>query len=335
MKQENLSHIKALFEAKTGVQLRRSRPGFRPLRRAVLAAAAVLCCLGVTALAANHLTHGALIRFFQDGGAFGRAPSSQGAPGPLNEAQLLTLDRYTTEVNETQTVGGTTITLETVTAAATTHDLIGYCVFEVEAPAGSWTEAHNDILGFEHYYCDLEGDTTQYCSTSWLRVLDDPQGRDNVKTMVAAYLVNAQGDNRHLTLRIDLENFWACADRQAGAERITEGTWTFEIPLELQEGVSLLDAPIPLAGGARTLSCLELTPLGGSIVVSLPALPRDQWAPEQVVFSDGSTVEINLEGGLHDEEAGVDCLGFTFAAPTDLTGAVAVEFADGTRVPLP
>ena len=334
MKPENLIHIKERFAQKTGVTLGRGRP-VRRMRRALLTAAAVLCCLGVTALAANRLTNGALIRFFQDGGAYGRPQADRERSEPLSAAQLLTLDRYTIEVGETQTVGDTEITLQTVTAAATDHDLIGYCVFQVEAPAGAWTQAADDLLGFERYHCQLEGDTTQFSSASWLQVQDDPQGRENVKTVVAAYLVNAQGDNQTVRLRIDLENFWTCADRQTDWAYIAQGTWSFAVPLELEAGISLLEEPVALAGGARTLECLELTPLGGSIVVSLPALPRDQWAPERVLLSDGSAVEIHLEGGLHDEAAGVDCLGFTFAAPTDLTDAVAVEFADGTRVELP
>ncbi len=334
MKPENLIHIKERFAQKTGVTLGRGRP-VRRMRRALLTAAAVLCCLAVTALAANRLTNGALIRFFQDGGAYGRPAAAQEAPETISAAQLLTIDRYTTEVNEIQTAGGTAVTLQTVTAAATNHDLIGYCVFQVEAPAGAWTGTPNELLGFEHYNCQLEGDTTQFSSASWLQVQDDPQGRENVKTVVAAYLVNAQGDNQTVRLRIDLENFWTCADRQTDWDYITQGTWSFEVPLELEAGISLVEEPVALAGGARTLECLELTPLGGSVVVSLPALPRDQWQPERVLLSDGSAVEIHLQGGLQDEAAGVDCLGFTFAAPTDLTDAVAVEFADGTWVELP
>ncbi len=327
MTQEHLSHIKDRFEEQTGVTLPR-RSILRPLRRGLLTAAAILCCLGVTALAANHFTGGALVRFFQEGGL-------GASPAVLSEAQLLTIDRYTTEVGQTQTVGSTAITLQTVTAAATGHDVIVYCVFDLEASEGDWTEADNSLLGFTHYYCRLEGDTTQSCSTSWLRVMDDPQGRKNAKTVVAAYLVNAQGDNRNLDLQIDLEDFWICEDRQQGGDLIAGGVWTFAVPLELEEGISLLEEPVALAGGARTLSSLELTPLGGSVTVSLPALPNDQWAPERVLLADGSTVEIHLEGGMHDEEAGVDHLGFTFPVPTDLTDAVAVEFAGGVRVEIP
>lgn len=338
MRRENILHIKALFEAKTGVSLQPSRREYRVLRRALLAAAAV-CCLAASALAANHFTNGALLRFFQDGGAFGSHITLERESGrpelSLSRKQLLTLDQYTTEVDQVQTIDGTAVTFKSITAAATTHDLIGYCVFEIEAPEGSWTAIDNQDLGFERYACELEGNTTQYASASWIRVMDDPRGRDNAKTVVAAYLVNAQGDNLHLQLRVELENFWACSDRKTGAEPIAAGTWTFEIPLELQEGISLLDAPVLLANGALTLSCLELTPLGGSMVVSLPAIPREQWEPKQVVFSDGSTVAINLDGGLSDEETGTAYLGFTIAVPTDLTDAVSVEFADGTSIPLP
>ena len=334
MKQENLSHIKALFEAKTGVQLRQPMPGFRPLRRAVLAVAAVLCCLGVTALAANHLTHGALNRFFQDGGAFGRAPSSQGAPEPLNEAQLLTLDRYTTEVGESQTVGDTTVTLQSVTAAAGEQDLIAYCVLEIEAPAGDWTEAANELLGFEWYYCTLEDEDAQDGNVCWLQVQDDPQGRENVKTVVVAFQVIAPGGGGTGRLRMDLENFWIHGDHRADAEPIAQGLWTFEVPLEIQSGLSLVEEPVALAGGEMTLEHLGLSPLGGS-VTARGALPGDRWQPSQVVFADGSTEPLYPNGGTLDGDTLEQWLGFTFAAPTDLTGAVAVEFADGTRVPLP
>lgn len=325
MTQEHLSHIKDRFEAQTGVVLPR-RSVLRPLRRGLLTAAAVLCCLCVTALAANHFTGGALVRFFQEGGV-GEAPTA------LSEAQLLTIERYTTEVGQTRTADDTAITLQAVTAAATGHDVIVYCVFDLEAPEGDWTKVDNDLLGFTHYYCGLEGDTAQSGSTSWLRVMDDPQGRENAKTVVIAYLVNARGDNRSLDLRIDLEDFWICEDRRQGGNLIAGGVWTFEAPLELEAGVSLLTEPVDLGG--RTLSSLELTPLGGSMTVSLPALPREQWVPERLVMADGSAVEIRLEGGIHDEEAGVEYLSFTLPVPTDLTDAVAVEFAGGVRVEIP
>ena len=65
MKPENLVHIQEIFERKTGVTLSSARPAVRPLRRAALTVAAVVCCLGVTALAANGLTNGALMQFFQ------------------------------------------------------------------------------------------------------------------------------------------------------------------------------------------------------------------------------------------------------------------------------
>lgn len=329
MNRNNLNHIKAIFTQRTGVVLPTARSALSPLRRGLLAAAAVLCCLSATVLAANHLTGGALVRFFQAGGTDGKA-ALEDCPGTLSETQLLTIDRYTREVGQVQKVGDTTITLQTVTAAATSHDVMVYCVFSVEAPEGSWTEADNDLLGFTHYYCRLDGDTTQYCSTSWLHCMNSPQDRPNEKTVVATYLLNAQGDNRHLRLRIDLEDFWICRDRQSDWSVISPGVWTFELPLELETGVSLLDAPVDLGG--RTLSALELTPLGGSVVVSLPGLPRDQWQPERVVLADGSSVAINLEGGLQDEENGVECLGFLFPVPTDLTDAVAVEFAGGMQV---
>ena len=334
MNQTNLNHIKTLFAQRTGAVLPPARRTARPLRRGLLAAAAVLCCLGVTALAANRLTGGTLIRFFQEGGT---APSHRETgevrSAELSEAQLLTIDRYTVEVGQTQRAGDTAITLQTVTAAATDHDVILYCVFSLEAPEGAWTKTDNELLGFTHYYCGLEGDTTQYCSTGWLRVMEDPRGRDTARTLVASYLVNAQGDNRHLRLRIDLEDFRVCEDRQKGGDLIAEGTWTFQLPLELEAGISLLEDPVDLGG--RTLAALELTPLGGSMVLSLPALPRDRWQPERVVMADGSAVDISLEGGVRDEAAGVDCLGFLFPVPTDLTEAVAVEFAGGVRVEIP
>lgn len=339
MTRENAAHIKEIFEKKTGVALTPVRPVYRPVRRAVLTAAAVLCCLGVTAVAANHLTNGALIRFFQDGGAYQAELTPEGAaepapqPEPLSESQLMTIDRYTTQVGQAQTVGDTTVTLETVTAAATTHDLIAYCVFTVEAPEGSWTEADNDILGFECYYWDLKGDTTRHGASGWLTVQNGPQ--DNVKTVVVATLNSAQGTNRQVQFQITLENFWACADRMKGGEYITEGIWNFDVALEPQAGISLLEKPVPMECGTMTLKSLELTPLGGSFTITDINLPVWDWQPERVIFSDGSAVDLSMGGGILDEENMLHYDSFTFAAPTDLTDAVAVEFADGTQIPIP
>lgn len=384
MKPENLVHIREIFEEKTGVTLSTARPAVRPLRRAALTVAAVVCCLGVTALAANGLTNGALMQFFQStdtfnvertpvdtsaplshaledtaltekeqvngilmqffqsGGAFGNEGTPEDVATPLSKEQLLTIDRHTTMIGQSQTVNGTTVTLHSVTAAATGHDILTYCTFSVEAPDGTWTEADNETLDFQEYGCLLfEGDAIRYGANGWLRVLDDPQGRPNVKTAVMAFIIHAHGDNSGVQLQVMLNNFRIFerysenGESKHNTEYITEGSWNFTLPLELPTGISLLDAPITLSSGTMTLQSLELTPLGGSFTITDINRPNVEWQPERVVFSDGSTVAINMDGGILDEEHMLHYNSFTLAAPTDLTNAVAVEFADGTRVEIP
>ena len=384
MKPENLVHIREIFEEKTGVTLSTARPAVRPLRRAALTVAAVVCCLGVTALAANGLTNGALMQFFQStdtfnvertpvdtsaplshaledtaltekeqvngilmqffqsGGAFGKEGTPEDVATPLSKEQLLTIDRHTTMIGQSQTVNGTTITLHSVTAAATGHDILTYCTFSVEAPDGTWTEADNETLDFQEYGCLLfEGDAIRYGANGWLRVLDDPQGRPNVKTAVMAFIIHAHGDNSGVQLQVMLNNFRIFerysenGESKHNTEYITEGSWNFTLPLELPTGISLLDAPITLSSGTMTLQSLELTPLGGSFTITDINRPNVEWQPERVVFSDDSTVAINMDGGILDEEHMLHYNSFTLAAPTDLTNAVAVEFADGTRVEIP
>lgn len=384
MKPENLVHIREIFEEKTGVTLSTARPAVRPLRRAALTVAAVVCCLGVTALAANGLTNGALMQFFQStdtfnvertpvdtsaplshaledtaltekeqvngilmqffqsGGAFGKEGTPEDVATPLSKEQLLTIDRHTTIIGQSQTVNGTTVTLHSVTAAATGHDILTYCTFSVEAPDGTWTEADNETLDFQEYGCLLfEGDAIRYGASGWLRVLDDPQGRPNVKTAVMAFIIHAHGDNSSVQLQVMLNNFRIFerysenGESKHNTEYITEGSWNFTLPLELPTGISLLDAPITLSSGTMTLQSLELTPLGGSFTITDINRPNVEWQPERVVFSDGSTVAINMDGGILDEEHMLHYNSFTLAAPTDLTNAVAVEFADGTRVEIP
>lgn len=384
MKPENLVHIQEIFERKTGVTLSSARPAVRPLRRAALTVAAVVCCLGVTALAANGLTNGALMQFFQStdtfnvertpvdtsaplshaledtaltekeqvngilmqffqsGGAFGNEGTPEDVATPLSKEQLLTIDRHTTMIGQSQTVNGTTVTLHSVTAAATGHDILTYCTFSVEAPDGTWTEADNETLDFQEYGCLLfEGDAIRYGASGWLRVLDDPQGRPNVKTAVMAFIIHAHGDNSSVQLQVMLNNFRIFerysenGESKHNTEYITEGSWNFTLPLELPTGISLLDAPITLSSGTMTLQSLELTPLGGSFTITDINRPNVEWQPERVVFSDDSTVAINMDGGILDEEHMLHYNSFTLAAPTDLTNAVAVEFADGTRVEIP
>lgn len=384
MKPENLVHIREIFEEKTGVTLSTARHAVRPLRRAALTVAAVVCCLGVTALAANGLTNGALMQFFQStdtfnvertpvdtsaplshaledtaltekeqvngilmqffqsGGAFGNEGTPEDVATPLSKEQLLTIDRHTTMIGQSQTVNGTTVTLQAVTAAATGHDILTYCTFSVEAPDGTWTEADNETLDFQEYGCLLfEGDAIRYGASGWLRVLDDPQGRPNVKTAVMAFIIHAHGDNSGVQLQVMLNNFRIFerysenGESKHNTEYITEGSWNFTLPLELPAGISLLDAPITLSSGTMTLQSLELTPLGGSFTITDINRPNVEWQPERVVFSDDSTVAINMDGGILDEEHMLHYNSFTLAAPTDLTNAVAVEFADGTRVEIP
>ena len=389
MKPENLVHIREIFEEKTGVTLSPARPAVRPLRRAALTAAAVVCCLGVTALAANGLTNGALIQFFQStdtfhvertpidtsvplshvpegtavdtvpdakeqvngilmqffqsGGAFGNEGTPEDVAAPLSKDQLLTIDRHTTMIGQSHTVNGTTVTLQAVTAAATSHDIITYCTFLLEAPDGTWTEADNETLGFSGYYCTLMGgDTTENGGSYQLCVLDDPLKRPNTKIAIMNSWNHAHDVSSPVQLQVLLEDFRIFEGYRENEEwkyktdYITEGQWNFELPsLTLQPSISLLEEPVSLADGARILTNMELTPLGGSYTFIDVKQSSSAWQPERVVFSDGSTVDLSFIGSLVMNGEEHYCNTFTFAAPTDLSDAVAVEFADGTRIDIP
>ena len=114
------------------------------------------------------------------------------------------------------------------------------------------------------------------------------------------------------------------------------GQWDFTVPLEIPSGLSLVEEPVSLLDGQMELVSLGLSPLGGSVVAYGDVYYGNQWQPKQVIFADGSIEPLYATSGpTLDGDTLRQWQGFTFAAPTDLSNAVAVEFADGTRIDIP
>lgn len=331
LNQDNLNNIKGIFEAKTGVELTTRKSVRRPISATVALVAAITCCLTMTAFAANYFSDGAILRYFQFG-AFGENHENE-----LNDTQLLTIENYTTHINQSVECNGTTVTLKSVTGAVTSKNYISYFVFEVETPENALESIDNDDLSFERIFVSFDDSIERYGASFNLFVMDDEQGRKNVKTVVLSRIENANECIETVRMNLSLKNFWQEQTRfmdeeearESGIGEITEGVWSFDLDLSLNMGIMIAGEP-PQDESAVDLKSIELSPLGGNYIYS--NCERVENFLVEIVMLDGSSISVFNEGGIYFDETMTEIVNFIFDTPTDLTAADYALFADGTRI---
>lgn len=367
--QENLRHVKHIFEMKTGVGLRTAGHIRRPVRRAAILAAAAVCLLTVTAFAANYLSDGAIVRFFQRGAA-----GMEDRGNELSESQLQAVEDVTSELGQRAESNGTVLSLKSATASISSGNLVAYFVLEVEAPDGTFDGIDCDALTFETSY--LKFDHTSGKSSSGGGsidlVLPDERGRDNVKTIVYTYRgtgVDFGYKDTPVTLSFHNLSYWGEFDRNSMEEgtspldyltAVAEGDWSFELSFDLfKKGLQLVETPVLLPESDYTLTSLELSAL--SVVLSLTYPDEGDAGGEiepavafsneiQILMRDGSVLkplgdappERGGEEGNTIMFPGGAVIGstslvraFYFDVPVDLHQVDAILFGGGARIEVP
>lgn len=361
----HLRRVKQLFEEKTGVVLAPGKPARRPVGRALALAAAVACCLAVTAFAANYLTGGALTGFFQRG-----AIGVQDNQNQLSDAQERILEDNTAVLNRRSASARTALTLTSVTGARSSGSLTAYLVLEVEAPAGAWVGVDADSLFFENAHLDFASSSVLSASGGGCieAVLDDPQGRETVKRLVFSYQASGlDPDSPAASAVLTLENLYcrSPAGRRGsgpagappdGCNLVAEGRWTFDLPLDqIKPAMDLIGGPVPLAEGDYTLTHLELSPFGLYLALEYPdagPLPEEVPIEPALAFCNGIQLVLADDTRLRPlgdgpaPEAGPNTMlssgatvartstacSFKFDVPIDIQAVAYLLFPDGTRI---
>jgi len=238
----NLQNIKHIFEEKTGTPLETSRTRtVRPVKRVLLAAAAVMCLLTMTCYAVA-ATPGVGDYFKSFFGVY------QG--NPLSVGQNEYIDDRTAVIGESVTQDEVTVTV----TGAITDGTIAYIMVDIVAPEDKNIESLP--LGFDTAFEKLklegqENESISSISTS-CQPLADRDGKENTVSMIIKYHVYkfngsnftlADGRNRTLVLT-DL--FYHENTYPYSLCTVAEGTWKYDLAFTAvnDKEVELLSAPI-------------------------------------------------------------------------------------------
>lgn len=364
----SLNNVKRIFETKTGVNLKVKRPVRRAVKTTVALIAAIICCLTMSAFAINFFSDNAMATFFQRGAIpFGESNNE------LSESQLLATENYTTYINQSMESQGIILTVKSVTASISSGNLVAYFVIEMEAPHGVLDNIHNFDLIFEESRLLFERSSENTMSSgsggSIDVVLDDAQGRDNVKTIVYSYGgTNLDFINKETSFKLIFKNLcrWQEPDRENTHEKLTvndfrrvvvEGEWSFDFDFGIfKESIDLIQSSVLFSEYGYTLTTLQISPLCLYLSLDYSELkyiddqieaPLAFCNDIQIIMDDGTLIQLigdgpvqnSADSGSNSMTLGGATMGearlitsYYFNTPIDLEEADHILFADGTHI---
>lgn len=201
----------------------------------ILIAAAILAAMALTAFAADDIANW-FRSFFAD--------LSQGG---LSKSQIEYIDKNTSEIAQSQTQEGYTITVE----SAFTDGRSAYIKMILTAPEGTVLDAENYSPEDIGYVSNEDGAVIPFDS-GWGLITDNDDRENTVGMLCTIY--NAAQFQKAGKWVFKIENLNATYSRNAGRddyemwhETVAEGLWIFEIELKdaMNEEIELISEPIP------------------------------------------------------------------------------------------
>ena len=288
-------------------RIKPKQPHSPRIRMRMLAIAAAIALLSITAVAAGSL--GGTGTFFSS--FFGQDS------GDLTTGQVETMDRIGQTLEGGVTSNGTTMT--PVAALADRH--VYYLRLRVEAPEGVvLPDLDEDVDGYYQFMnpdedidMDLELEEDAYQTVGYsiqLEWLPDSNPTDNVKEVVILYTAQLGTDlafNDGIPKVLTIHGLWIQSPYKEYTQ-VLEGEFSFDIGTHYQGDVVTLDgqgaADYNEAYGFTTvLDTLELSPLGFSYRLK-STVPENDWILPglgrlQIVLKDGSVFWQTGEGVVY------------------------------------
>lgn len=320
----------------------------RPHRRwgmRLLLAAALTVLLTVSVFAAeNIMTYDNWFRDYFSG---------KEVVADISENQLALLDSGLTQINQSVTSNGYTVTLET----AITDGYIAYFTFQVDAPEGVVLDSRRYL--FEEIPLDVFGENLDDGKiTAWggfWRTLDDDNKTDNsVRLLLVMETNDPAGMAEPLTNKkektIVVNTLMAIEDPEDPWETQAEGEWSFTFTLPdtdpLTQQVEMLNSPVRCTGRRQSgqhdfdvavqITSFRLRALTATLIIQEPL--TGFWEgiildPIYVVMKDGSRVRAKYSSDTFQDGVCVQIV--EFDVPISFTDVEYIEFPGGDKAYMP
>lgn len=294
----------------------------------ILLLAALIAALTMTAFAANEA-----VNWFKD--YFARW-SAEG----LSEEQITFIDENTTDIQNSQTCNGYTITVE----AAITDGTESMIKLKLIAPEDVKLDAVNYFPGNDDCLFPDEEENLAYWNGGWRCMREDE--RPNVVDIMFT-IHEPIGEWTAWTLKIQdiygtYEENIGQADYRQWTERIAEGIWEIPIVFSVdgRDEIELIKDPVPgeVNIGLNKdsyhdvmITSFKLRAMSAEITYEyvVPVHGAGDFDPIYVVMKDGSQIMLLPRSGTP-----VSCT-YHFAVPLILSGVDHVLLPNGTKLPIP
>lgn len=305
----------------------KKQQGGRTVTR-ILLVAALIAALTMTAFAANEA-----VNWFKD--YFARW-SVEG----LSEEQITFIDENTTDIQNSQTCNGYTITVE----SAFSDGSKSMIKLKLIAPEDVRLDALNYFPGNDDTLVPVGEEHLTQWNGGWGCYVED--GCPNVADIIVT-IHEPIGERTHWTMRIEdiygtYEENIGQADYRQWTELLVEGTWEFPIVFSndgLKE-IELIQEPVPgeVNIGLNKdsyhdvmITSFKLRAMSAEIIYEyvVPVHGAGDFDPIYVVMKDGSQVMLLPKSGTP-----ISCT-YHFAAPLILSDADYVLLPDGTKLLIP
>ena len=318
------------------VFMKENKKHLRPVRIAVIAAAAALLLTG-TILAARYYTRAA-----------DKAESHWNAIAEteMSAAQKDYVDDRSADIGESVTDAGITITLDSVTCA---EDRVYLTIQKEIAPELIVGDAYTSTMVYDAVVVNEEYGTLRYSNAE---SSDDGSGED-MELLAVTFADLPEGASLcdgKTTMELHFTAAWIYCDTEGKTEETTaKGTWDFEFLLPENESGAPIAAEedVRFAGElALTLEDITITETGVKFSVLAPCndygvvekdmLPLAKAAePDSVFYSveaflaDGTKVPSTSASMSLDEESGLDQWRVDWITPVAPDSIVSLVFSDG------
>ena len=302
----------------------------RPLRKPVLIAAIIAAMLLLVGCVYTALNGADWFRNFFE----------ESIQQPLSPGQNEFIDQNTIEVNQSDTVNGYTLTIESAIADSRN----AYIKLRLTSAPGTvlngefYGYTHQktpDGEGFERTFYKADDPGLLYGAGTW-QTLEDDDPNDNSVSILWA--LNQTGENappfeENVLYKIYLPNWVVSYPGETGCEPFIEND-AFELSLSFpklnQDSLSFISTPVPTAYGefAVEITSFQLNTMSGSATYT----GRNDEKGVLCLFESFVKLNNGTEVSINPRQFGPGYCDFVLASPVSLSEVDYVQLRDGTRL---
>lgn len=313
--------------------LKKKAADIKKLRRVLFIAAAVSVCAVMTA-AAIGFNFGDMFRGYFEATDPHRAKSA----ASLTQSQLDILNKSGTQINQSKTCIGTTITLKSAIGDNGSIYILG----DIITP----DRLKLDKSNYEFHYPNLNIEAGYNYRITFLK---DDNPNDNKRSFILYFLISNQLNLQGKNIKLSLSDLSVPTNKNPFYTPIVKGNWDFDFQLgydtpgrkiavnKITHYIGLKERGKPdtttLQGNVKVI---ELSPFSVLIDYTDVRYMKDFSIPGTITvkFKNGAQKQLEIKGGEIDDRHAIASSSFVFDSPIDISSVSSITVGDLT-IPVP